>query len=216
MKHLIWFAAVLVLSSCAYVEENVYYTFDAVKNIQSGRGSNASDFGKESYSIHSRSRLLLRYEKLLELVGNVLVNSEHKFRVELATTSEEGLEAAIENLRVCPVLRSWMMLASWNVAHPYGGGDSWLQPGGDYARTDCIHGEALSGTTRVITFDASNWLTQYVRARNVNYGLIVINDEETPVEIVGDASGYLAPRVAHDRLTPVTTSYPYNGNARVK
>lgn len=200
----------LILAGCgmSVLEENRYQAFDAVKGLRADRANDSHLYQQSSYPIDSRARLLLRYEDLLKLNDEIVINSNHAARVELSVLNIDQKAEAAERLRVCPMNRNWMMLATWYQAHPFGGGEDWSEPGGDYVRRDCIKADILSESSPTLSFNASNWLSQYVFARSANYGLVVINDDSQTIDIIGDGAGYLGPRLIYDKLSTVVTTDP--------
>ena len=171
------------------------YSLTGVKAIRASSNdpADASSFGQQSFTIESDARLLLRFEELSKYVNEV--RTEDGKKVELlispSNASAQGMDDAQKDLSVCAVTRNWMMLSTWTRAFPFDGTGRWAQPGGDFDSNECFSAATTEGSTLV--FDVTQWFVDYVRGKNVNYGLIM--KSENPITVEGDQSGAFAPRL---------------------
>lgn len=151
-----------------------------------------------TYPVDARNRVLMRLSSLKPSSYQIL--DQQALLLKIETKSQAVAVAARPALKICPLIKNWMMLATWSKAHPYKGG-AWTQVGGDYESSACLEplpanhasiqtdAEAAfcQGDTR-ICFDLKPWFEAYVRERKTDFGLILVNDGGTPVEILGDAT----------------------------
>lgn len=151
-----------------------------------------------TYPLDERNRVLLRLSSLKPASYQIL--DQQPLLLKIETKTAELALAARPALKLCPVTKNWMMLATWSKAHPYKGGN-WGQPGGDFESAACLEplpanhvsiaadAEAAfcQGDTR-LCFDLKPWFEAYVRERQTDFGLILINDGGTPLFILGDAT----------------------------
>lgn len=150
------------------------------------------------YSLSSSSRLLLRLSSLKGQMWKIL--DQQAMLLKLETKTAEISTRARPLLKICPLIKNWMMLATWTKAHPYRDG-AWAQSGGDFEPEACLealpanHASIASddeanfcqGATR-LCFDLKPWFQSYVRERQVDFGLIVIAETDEPILILGDAT----------------------------
>jgi hypothetical protein len=184
--------------------KEVAFAVDALKLISSGirRGDDFRTFKQGLYTIDSESRLLLRYEMLLE--KNWGLRDDMPVRLRVFVDSEIDQQTARTHLRVCPVTKNWMMAATWQAAHPWRGGE-WA-PGGDIDWSECVSPEAVGSSpsalcseNQALCFDVSRWYRIWVLERQENLGLVMLSDE--PVKILGDGSPGKAPRMQWHETT---------------
>lgn len=150
------------------------------------------------YPLDARNRLLLRLSSLKPASLQIL--DQQPLLLKLEFKSPDLALAARPSLRICPLTKNWMMLATWSKAHPYKGG-AWTRAGGDFEDTACLdalpanhasisadaEASFCQGETR-LCFDLKPWFEAYVKERRTDFGLILINDGATPLWIHGDAT----------------------------
>lgn len=191
---------------------------DAVKLISPGLKRNSgTTMQQKTYPISSSHRLLLRMSTLDG--NNMLLEQPVIIKVELKNLEQKNL--AKEQLLLCPILRNWMMRATWSKAHPYKGGE-WSA--GDLAEDECIlskeivdidppkkkdpkdedrDGEddsetseqALCSKEEALCFDVRDWISTYVKERNMNYGMALISKGQQIITIMGDTSYSQGPEI---------------------
>lgn len=170
------------------IVHTVAYDFDAVKQISSSIFSPDDDSTMlaKRYTVSPSSRVLVRFEKLRKKIGNFIYAEDNPMLVHIRITPETDPAVAQANLKVCPLKKTWMMLATWREAYPSSGEGHWSKRGGDFNPARCRTAIAMDGDT--LDFDVSDWAQDDVRARGKNRGLIVISSED--VEIYGDSSSF--------------------------
>ena len=175
---------------------------DGVKLIERGetRGDLPSHFEQESYRLDDGRRLLLRFEAFSEEVSRVNVEGTNKVWIEITVLTEDQVEPALAALKLCPLTRAWMMLATWELGHPFGAAGRWNEPGGDFDRAGCVSAQLKEAGTRGLRFDVTKWFNDYPRGRGENFGLILVS--ESSINMHGDRSGTYAPRFSFDSYTP--------------
>lgn len=212
MKRIPWLLLVL-LSGCAEPfgsgpRQSVgqSYSLDAVKRISPSitAGDAVETYGQGTYEVGPASRLLLRYENFSQHTSYVDVEADpaknKRMWVYLTVDGDAGVARA--QVKLCPLVVSWMMLATWRYYHPFAGG-KWKADGGDYEATACQSAVALSTTPdptekpQLLRFDMTDWFIDYLRGRNLNHGWIAVSD--TAVRVVGETSPSLSPRVLFDK-----------------
>lgn len=88
------------------------------------------------YSITQNSHLLMNSESLNEKLRES--SDSLKSDYWLSITSLIPIEQMdLDNIKICPVLSSWLMLATWERAHPFKGG-AWDTDGGDFIPNECV------------------------------------------------------------------------------
>ena len=115
--------------------------------------------------------------------------------------SSEEFESAKESIQLYPLEKNWMMLATWDVPHPFG--ESWNTPGGDYFEVNSmpiLTDEELDASLveydseeNSIFFDITEWLINDVRSLDRNYGWILVTDMN--IDIHGDRSSQNSPEL---------------------
>lgn len=196
---------ILFLSGCGKLLSKVStqqtYSLDAVKLIAKSisQGEDPSTYGQSQYEVNSERRLLLKFEELSKYVDSVDLSSGKKLELQISVGG--NAEEVLNSLKICPLLHSWMMLATWEYAHPFGEKtNKWKTPGGDYDEYDCVSGKLKpfqkKGDERTLLFDVTEWFKNFPRARKTNDGLIVISS--SIVKIIGETSGSFSPRLIFD------------------
>jgi hypothetical protein len=164
------------------------------KNIDDPRDPKSMQ--QKEYTIGPNSRLLTRLEGMSERSGRAVVDGEK--RMYMAVSSEEFVanKGTYEGqLEICPITKNWMMLATWNKAHPFPTkGSKWSRAGGDLAQSDCVTADVSYPDQQEDTlyFDISDWYIYYVRSRGRNFGLMIKSSLD--VKIYGDEDTIKAPR----------------------
>ncbi|MBI3558570.1 MAG: hypothetical protein HY074_20055 [Deltaproteobacteria bacterium] len=171
------------------------FSFDGVKLISPAiaKNNDSSSTGQGSYQLSTDRRLLIRFESLSQHVGGISVNEKNRVEAQVTVTGDTDATAARSALKVCPILKQWMMLATWDYGHPFGDDGKWSQGGGDFDGEGCVRATKEDAAIKTLTFDVSRWFTDYVRGRSQNYGLVVV--AATPVVVLGENSGANSPRI---------------------
>ena len=183
-----YFVLAALLSSCGQLNKGidsipVATPMDGVK-LLSPSITKADDPGamtQASYAIGTSSRLLMRLENFLCKVDEVSIGTTNLVTVKITLNSASDAARAQASLQVCPILKNWMMLATWARAYPMAGDGRWSQAGGDYDSDACIAVKAITG--KEISFDSTPWFLNYVRGRRINYGLILISSDPSAIVI---------------------------------
>lgn len=149
------------------------------------------------YKISQKSRLLLRLTELADI--DPLIVDQYPVMIRFRSKSNLNLQESAA-LKICPIAMNWMMLATWEYAHPYKGG-RWKFSGGDYEDLFCTkpltqdevvklesEERALCESDSTICFDIRSALGQLYRVNKLNYGFILLNDSQNTLEIFGDTS----------------------------
>ncbi len=151
---------------------------------------------QDSYKLNSKARLLARLEKISDRSGRAVVNDEKRMYFAISSDSFIDNQSQYEtNIQICPLTTNWMMLATWNQAHPFPDSNGkWKKKGGDYAEEDCVTADLSypDGREDSLYFDVSDWYVYYVQSHKKNYGLVIKVDGE--VEIFGEEDTLRAPR----------------------
>jgi len=200
----------LAFSSCARFYDptppiaTMQMSMDGVKLIIQGekRGDLAQLVNQSSYLLAEDRRLLIRFETFSYEVEQISVEGSNKVWVVVTPLATESLTDAQGSLRLCPIIRPWMMLATWDQGHPFGFQGTWETPGGDFDVGGCITPEIFE--TQSLRFDATTWFIQYPRGRSENFGFLLMST--VPVTIHGDQAGTFAPRFSLDSYTPKAQS----------
>lgn len=182
---------------------------DEVKLIQEGQKSGISQRSMKlsSYPLAQKSRLLLRLSTLKKESWNILDQQALLLKLEIkpettpASMSFKEYQAqARAAVKICPVTKNWMMLATWDKAHPYRSG-GWNFPGGDFDVESCFasiptNDPRLANDEEAVfcqgenklCFDLMPWFQSYIRERQADMGLIVINESSQEIAVMGDAT----------------------------
>lgn len=160
------------------------------------RGDDPASFGQERYALGPSRRLLLRFESLSDKVSEVVLTDGKGVEVDVGFATEAEASAARAHLRLCPITRNWMMLATWESAHPFSPEGRWNAAGGDVDETGCATPSALAegqAQGRTLTFEMSAWFVDYPQGRGQNYGLALLSDAD--LGVLGELSGSYSPRI---------------------
>ena len=181
-----------------HIERSVVNSLKGVKliseNILDGR--NESTFTEETYLLGSNRRMLLRFEKIKDEVGPVVIDETTRMFMILKLTDGSNLADYFNKIEICPLLKNWMMLATWNYAHPFAGKKGkWNQPGGDFSASECIRIDEENSKldSNEAYFDISDWFIHNIQSGRLNYGWVVLSEED--VTIIGDNNATHSPRV---------------------
>lgn len=149
------------------------------------------------YTLSQKSRLLLRLTELADIDPQII--DQYPVLIRFRVKSPLNIQDA-SALKACPIAMNWMMLATWDYAHPYKGG-RWKFSGGDYEDSFCTkpltpdeiaklqtEEKSLCDSTSTICFDIRSPLGQLYRVNKLNYGFILLNDSQNILEIFGDSS----------------------------
>ncbi len=203
-------AAVLALGLCANTSceiseqgsssrppEPQTYSLNGTKWITSSirEGSDPRTFGRTEYRVSGTERLLLRFEDLTKKVAEISLAEGRRVFVDVSLQNGENPQAALATLEVCPITKTWMRLATWYNAYPMPGGN-WSRDGGDFDASGCVRGELKTqNAVNTIRYDVTQWVIDYVKARSLNYGLILISNGGE-IGVRGDADGTYSPRIS--------------------
>lgn len=194
----------LVLTGCGDFSFGPPHTQEAVRSLEGVKlihpailnSADPMAFGQPTYRLDDQTRLLLRFESLNEYASAIATGGTHRIELLLYPTGDLVLP---EGLRICPVAKNWMMLATWRAAHPFGGDGPWLAPGGDFHPEGCQEPVLDTGDApeEALVFDLSAWYRDYPEAREENFGWILL--ASNPYEVFGETSSSRSPRVRFDK-----------------
>jgi hypothetical protein len=173
---------------------------------------------QENYLLDQDHRLLIRIENFDQGRSKILSDEQYKvfFDIKLRGEKNSGTQ-----LKLCPLNRNWMILATWFEAVPMPGG-AWNEPGGDFNVNECIIGIAMDqylAKTKVadndqkkspgiashlieqdrLVFDITQWVIAELKGSRRNLGWVLISTEG-PQELAGDALVQDGPRVYWNQL----------------
>lgn len=183
-----------------------YYMVDGVKNLRSDvqDGADPRSFREDQYLISPTSRLLLRFESLSSQASKIVISDSDDVWIRVIVAEGQSLELAQQQLKVCPVSKNWMMLATWKFAHPFGTSGFWRVEGGDYEGSGCVQAQFDPGKNptvgvtpmdqRALYFRITRWYQDLVRGKNENRGHILMS-EGSEVLVIGDNSASFGPRI---------------------
>ncbi len=208
MNKLITIISIIIFASCGEITKidadgnlvtiQETYSMDGLKyisrNIQDSRDDKT--FLQSFYKIDKESRLLMRLEKLDNFDNGAIIDDEHKMHLAIKVTAD--LEDAKNNLLLCPLKRNWMMLATWEYAHPFPGQGQWATRGGDYEESLCLKHDEDNDQydTSYLYFDVSSWYISQ-RTTSNNYGFVLKTDFSYTIH--GDAATSFMPSLKWER-----------------
>lgn len=184
-----------------------YYMVDGVKNIRSDVDDSlkAETYREDFYSITPESRLLLRFENLASHTGKIVVADSDQVWIRIVVSDRSNLDQALVTMRLCPMMKNWMMMATWWYAHPFSRSGNWSRQGGDYDVSACVQavidpGKKLPSETtlmdqRALYFNITRWYRDVFKGVGGNLGHILVSEGVGVVEILGDNSLSYAPRI---------------------
>jgi len=204
------FLAVFLLTGCELKFANGatatrQVSLDGVKLIAAdiSNSSDTTTMGQSRYKIANARRLLLRFEDLSKRAMDINVAADkkvelHTYCLDYPTCNTD----AVTELKLCPVTREWMMLATWNYAHPFGLG-AWQHPGGDYDEDGCLSPiseaiDPLATEPAPVKFNIKNWVVDYAQGRKKNDGWVLVPESQAVFEVHGEQSGRYSPRLKFD------------------
>jgi len=205
------FLGLFLLAGCGQVSHtNEQYTLEGVKLISEAHSdqTDPATFYQEVYTLSPGRRLLLAFEKLNQHWDKISVDEKQAMWIQvshLGNASEKKL--AEESLELCPMLRNWMMRATWWVASPL---EKWTAAGGDFETYGCIKPSTPTKEQSFFSFSANNihfmvntWFQTHAKGRNQNYGFILLANRE--VKIGGESSASNSPKIF---FKTTTITYP--------
>lgn len=183
--------------------------FREVKLIRSDitDSQNPETLKSSTYHIGPNSRLLLRFSELQNVDPEIINLYPVVIKVSLSGPSSQESQKA---LSLCPISKNWMMLATWQYAHPYKYGN-WESDGGDIFSEMCVGilspseldklnaEEKTQCNENSLCFDIRPLLENLYRINKLNYGFILINNHQEGLMIHGDNS-VLQPLILWRRL----------------
>lgn len=150
---------------------------------------------QSSYTLSSNRRLLTRLEGMSGRSERAVVNGDQRMYLVLSSEAFIEQRATFETaIEICPMTSNWMMLATWNRAHPFPTSrGEWENRGGDFSKSDCVTADTSyeNPNNDALYFDISDWYIFYVRSRDRNYGLMIKSELE--VVVYGDEDSLRAP-----------------------
>ena len=197
----------LACSSCALPIDSLLgntlreeFSLDGVKLIYPSMSKpDASDsFSQATYQVDSNRRLLLRFESFSKKASEVVLTEKDGVEIQIGLLSGQDKDQAVASLKLCPVLKNWMMLATWEMAHPFHSSGRWGKPGSDFDTSECMTAVAKpkEGATVIpLVFNVTPWFRNTVRGRGQDLGLVLIADRAW--EIAGDQSTSYSPRISY-------------------
>lgn len=177
----------------AAMMDQVKYINRDIFDAQDGRS-----IGQLNYSVHETGRVLIRYTAFTRDVHSILTQQPILLRIHVP---KDEAAFARTKLQVCPILKNWMTLATWQKAHVLANG-GWSTPGGDFERSACLsvmpeddkifkdgreEREFCAGET-ALCFNLNSWFQSYVQERRSDFGLLIINETAQPISVSGDGS----------------------------
>lgn len=184
-----------------------YYMVDGVKNIRSNTEDNLQPdtFREDHYTLTDQSRLLLRFENLASHTGKIVLGDKDQIWIRVVVSERSSMDEAVQLLRLCPMMKNWMMMATWKYAHPFSKSGVWAREGADYDFSSCVSpvadpGKKLPSETsaldaRALYFNISRWYLDVFKGRDSNLGHVLLLQGAGWVEILGDNSISFAPRI---------------------
>jgi hypothetical protein len=188
------------LSSCGgkTISEQREYSMEGVKIIHKGEDDPYQRHAlRDVYELDAETRLLLRLESFT-LWTDVVVHEGDQVWVQIALTADSMTGKGVDTLRLCPLTKDWMMLATWYKAHPFSATGSWEKEGGDFDEPSCMKRaneavDELNEPVQVVRFDATRWYKDYPRGRGQNLGFVLLSEDK--VKIRGEKSASYSPRL---------------------
>ena len=184
-----------------------YYAIDGVKAIRPDItiGEDDRSYLQSKYDLSPSSRLLIRFESLASYSAKIYLSDGHDIWMRVVMTRPEDVDTAIRDLRLCPLTRNWVMIATWRFAHPFDKSGKWGAEGGDYDNPSCVSaikdpGTKLPDETTVydgyaVYFKVTRWYKDFVVGRSQNLGHLLMNAGSTSLTIFGDTSASYSPRI---------------------
>jgi hypothetical protein len=208
MRSKLCILGVLLLAGCGLrssIDEKEY-SFDGVKLIVRGddKPYRSNYFLQESYDLATDRRLLLRFESFSDHSKNVTVTGDNKVMVQVTLVNEQDSERATKSFHLCPLSQDWMMLATWDRAHPFSDSGNWEKQGGSFDPHSCLKRAnatmAAGGTpSPAVQFDATRWYKDYPQGRGQNLGFVLVSNDK--LTIFGEKSGTFSPRILFNVAT---------------
>jgi hypothetical protein len=153
-------------------------------------------YKEDEYTIRENSRLLVRLETMEENDTGVIIDDSN--RMYFVITEKDlsvDTDQKVSSIKVCPLTKNWMILATWENAHPFPTSQRrWNRSGGDYREENCISPsfDVAEANPNDLYFDVSNWYIYEVRSYQRNYGFVIKSD--FPLRIYGDNNYFFGPR----------------------
>lgn len=175
-----------------------------------------SSYGQDSYLLGVESRLLLKSDDLIDKTNNVNIDSKFKMALSMYVGRNDLTDEELSAIKLCPLEKNWMVLATWARSHPFQGGE-WAKAGGDFNDSACVAVAAYNEDSDIldpiveppsdlvtapivsdfstrgssqtkIQFDITDWFLNGPFAGYENTGFIIVTDVE--VLFWSDASGF--------------------------
>jgi hypothetical protein len=148
------------------------------------------------YPIFDSSKLLLRLGILKTSTSMILEVQPVLMRISI---KQNAHKLPLNELKLCPITTEWMMGATWY--KPQRNSKIWNQPGSDYDTSNCLsilskdspifdkdHPEEkdFCQDTDIVCYDVSPYINTFIRKRNKDFGIVLINVKNNPIIIHGD------------------------------
>lgn len=192
--------SLLFLTACGLSKNNDIlepqsYSFNGVKLIRPDilEGTDVTTMLQSQYSVSNFSRLLLRFEEFLSKVDSLSLSQDRKVKVYIYLKNRFDSASVENDLVLCPVATSWMMLATWLKAFPMGTKGSWKTAGGDFELSECVNSSAIREGR--LEYDVTNWVINDVKGKSRNFGLILMSKSSNLYLVYGDQSGNQSPKI---------------------
>src|ERR1700722_10925792 len=110
------------------------YNMDGTKLIVNGlrKQNDESTYNQDQYTLKADQRLLVRFETMDAHVHDIKNSWNNEIHLRLVPTNGTDAETLKNSVKLCPVVKNWMMLATWYNAHPFNKEGKWSNPGGDF------------------------------------------------------------------------------------
>ncbi len=157
-KLIISFIAILGLTACGVrttstPEQTIrtfeFSTFGSLKlispDIQDPKDK--SSFEQSSFLVSEElpTRLLLKSENLKERTTDITIDEHFTMALEMHIDTADLTAEQVQGIKACPLKSNWLLLATWEKAHPFGDKGNWTQSGGDFNQEDCISVASYNG-----------------------------------------------------------------------
>ena len=119
------------------------YNMNGTKLIVNGlvNQTEPATYDQDQYTLKTDQRLLIRFESLNDHVNDIKNSWDNSLYLMIVPTNGTDPEVLKKSVKLCPMAKNWMMLATWYKAHPFNKEGRWTNPGGDFDSTGCLTGE---------------------------------------------------------------------------
>lgn len=211
----VFFILCMVLVSCGEGElfgpsrEQLVVTERALQEVKLigpsiTNGKDPSTFTQNTYKVTSSKRVLLRLHTLKEVAQRIIIDDDHRAYLKIQISDKNfDINNYINDMKICPLTKNWLILATWKKALLFGTSSTWSQAGGDYNDSECLYPiSEVTQTENTLTYDVSDWFEYYYLSLKKNYGWVFISDK-TAI-IYGDNHQTKSPRLSWNEVIPNT------------